>query len=96
MLFVNVLKREPGANQQEGAIRRLNWSWPEGIEVLGEYWLESESPRVVSIVEAGSMAPFGQIRADWGEYFEIEVHPAMTAEQGMEGLRQAMAQQQAR
>ena len=93
MLFVYVLKTKPGANQHESAAHRLQWSWPEGAEVLGEYWLESESPRVVSIVEAESMAPFGQIRADWGEFFEIEVHPAVTAEQGMEMLRQAMSEQ---
>ena len=29
---------------------------------LAEYWLETESPRVVSVVEAESMEPFGQIR----------------------------------
>ena len=37
------------------------------------------------------MAPFGQIRMDWGDQFEIEVFPAITGEQGMEMLRQAMS-----
>ena len=41
------------------------------------------------------MAPFGQIRMEWGDLFEIEVYPAVTAEQGMEMLRQAMSEQQA-
>jgi hypothetical protein len=28
---------------------------------------------------------------DWGDLFEIEVFPAMTGEEGMEMLRQAMS-----
>jgi hypothetical protein len=34
------------------------------MNVLGEYWLETDSPRVVSIMEAESMAPFEAIRMD--------------------------------
>jgi hypothetical protein len=29
---------------------------------------------------------------DWGDKFEIEVFPVVTADQGMEMLRQAMSQ----
>jgi hypothetical protein len=29
---------------------------------------------------------------DWGDIFEIEVFPVVTADQGMELLRQAMSQ----
>ena len=39
------------------------------------------------------MAPFGAIRMAWGDLFEIDVFPALTAEQGMELLRQAMSEQ---
>ncbi len=41
-------------------------------------------------MEAEGMAPFGQIRMDWGDMFEIEVFPAVAGEQGMEMIRQAM------
>ena len=68
---------------------------PRGRERPAEYWLETDSPRVVAVMEAESMAPFGQIRMEWGDLFEIEVYPAVTAEQGMEMLRQAMSEQQA-
>ncbi len=95
MLFVLLLKTKPGSTFQEGGTRRLQWQYPEGINILAEYWLETDSPRVVSIVEADSMAPFGAIRMTWGDLFEIDVFPAVTAEQGMEMLRQAMSQQQA-
>ncbi len=93
MLFVLLLKTRPGATFQEGGSRRLQWQYPEGLNVLGEYWLETDTPRVVSIVEAENMAPFGAIRMQWGDLFEIDVFPAVTAEQGMEMLRQAMSEQ---
>ena len=44
-------------------------------------------------MEAERMATFGAIMMDWGDLFGIEVFPAMTGEQGMEMLRQAMPQQ---
>jgi hypothetical protein len=60
---------------------------------VAEYWLETEAPRVVAVVEADGMDPFGQIRMDWGDIFEIEVFPSVTAEQGLEMARQAMSGQ---
>ena len=93
MLFVALLTTRPGSTFQEGGTRRLAWEYPEGVEVLAEYWLETDSPRVVSVLEAESMAPFGAIRMHWGDLFDIEVFPAVTGEQGMEMLRQAMPQQ---
>jgi hypothetical protein len=80
--------------RQEGGARRLQWSYPEGANVLAEDWLETYSPRVISIMEADGMEPFGQIRMQWRDLFEIEVYPAVTAEQGMGMLRQAMASEQ--
>ena len=94
MLFVTLLKTKAGSTFQEGGARRLQWSYPEGVNVLGEYWLETDSPRVISIMEANGMEPFGQLRMQWGDLFEIEVYPAVTAEQGMAMLRQAMASEQ--
>jgi hypothetical protein len=73
--------------------RRLQWEYPEGVKVLGEYWLETGSSRVISIMEAESMAPFGALRMDWGDAFDIDIFPAVTSEQGMEMLRQAMSEQ---
>jgi hypothetical protein len=91
MLFVTLLSTRPGNTVQEGVARRLQWEYPEGANVLAEYWLETEAPRVVAVVEADSMEPFGQIRMDWSDMFEIEVFPVVTAEQGLQMARQAMA-----
>ncbi len=93
MLFVILLSARPGTTLQEGGARRLQWQYPEGLNVISEYWLETEAPRVIAIAEAESMAPFGEIRMAWGEMFEIAVIPAVTAEEGMQMLRQAMSDQ---
>ena len=50
MLFVALLSTRPGSTFQEGGARRLQWDYPEGANVLAEYWLETDSPRVVAIV----------------------------------------------
>jgi hypothetical protein len=93
MMFVALLKTRGNNTFQEGVARRMQWDYPEGVRVLGEYWLETESPRVVSIMEADGMDAFGQIRMHWNDMFEIEVFPAVTGEQGMEMARQAMSGQ---
>jgi hypothetical protein len=84
---------DPTGVDLPGGARRLGWEYPGGVNVLAEHWLETDSPRVVAVMEADSMAPFGAIRMHWGDLFGIEAFPAMTGEQGMEMLRQAMPQQ---
>ncbi len=92
MLFVVLLKTLPGVSFQERGARRLQWQYPEGLNVVAEYWLETDNPRIIAIGEAESMAPFAAIRMDWGDMFEIEVFPAITAEEGTEMLRQTMSE----
>ena len=46
-------------------------------------------------MEVDDMGAFGATRMVWGDLFEIEAFPAVTGEQGMAMLRQAMARQQA-
>jgi hypothetical protein len=94
MLFVALLKNRAAGTFQEGVARRMQWDYPEEANVLAEYWLETEAPRVIAVMEAENMDVFGQIRMDWGDMFEIEVFPALTGEQGMEMSRQAMSGQE--
>ena len=37
MLFVALLTTKPESTFQEGGARRLQWSYPEGMNVLAEY-----------------------------------------------------------
>ena len=93
MLFVALLKNRAAGTFQEGVARRMQWDYPEEANVLAEYWLETEAPRVVAVMEAENMDVFGQIRMDWGDMFEIEVFPAVTGGQGMEMARRALSGQ---
>ena len=94
-MFVALLKTRGTSTFQEGVARRMQWDYPEGVRVLGEYWLETEYPRVISIMEADSMDAFGQIRMHWNDMFEIEIFPAVTGEQGMEMAKRTMSGQAA-
>lgn len=88
MLFVALLKTRPGSTFQEGGARRSGWEHPEGVKVLAEYWTETDLPRVVVILEAENMAPFGAVRMHRGDLFGIEAFPAMT---GLPGHGDAQA-----
>ena len=52
MLFVALLTTKPGSTFQEGGARRLQWSYPEGMLPVAEYWLETDSSRAASVFEA--------------------------------------------
>src|SRR5919107_5901954 len=55
-----LLSTRPGFTFQEGEAKRLQWEYPEGANVVAEYCLETEAPRVIAVMEAESMEPFGQ------------------------------------
>lgn len=50
-----------------------------GIEILGEYWVQAEDPRLVLIFEADSNGPILELVSEWEEYFDISVSPAVRA-----------------
>jgi hypothetical protein len=89
MLFVSLLRTSAGT-PQETAARRLKWQYPEGVRVVAEYWLQSSDPAVIAVFEADSIAPIMAINVEWGDVFDITVVPAITAEDGLQLLRQMM------
>ena len=36
---------------QEGVARPLRWDYPEGANVLAEYWLGTKASRVIAVME---------------------------------------------
>ena len=95
MLFVTILTGKPDLPPelaQQGLPRRLEWKPPEGIKILAEYWLQEAPGRVVVISEAESAAPLMQINLQWGDLFDIEVIPAISAEEGLKLAAQAQQQ----
>ncbi len=83
MLFVALAKSRPGT-QAEATARRLEWQYPDGLRVVGEYWLQTSDPAVIVIAEADSAAPMMATIAQWDGVFDITVIPAITAEEGLE------------
>jgi hypothetical protein len=87
MLFVMFMGWRPGVTREqsdEALARRAQWQYPEGVNVLGEYWTSSPAAAVVSIAEADDYESLMEINLTWGDVFTISAFPATTAEEGLE------------
>lgn len=95
MLFVILCDMKEGTTRDVATTRRLEFQFPEGIKIVGEYWLEATKPQVVLIAEADSVAPMMAATRAWDDLYEFKVYPAVTAKEGLEiakqmGVKQAM------
>lgn len=91
MLYIAFLK--PIASTPIERIgRRMQWEYPEGIQLVAEYWLQTNDPDVITIFEADSVAPIMVMTAEWGDVFDVTVVPAVTLEEGL-ALAQQMMQE---
>lgn len=88
MLFVTLMKRK--LPMAETTARRLEWKYPEGLRVVGEYWLQTPDPAVVVITEADSVAPMMAALTPWSDAFDSTVLPAVTAEEGLQLVKRMM------
>jgi hypothetical protein len=86
MIYVWQASWKPGLSreQQDGALmRRASWSYPDGVTVLGEYWLAGSDPAVVLIYETDRYAAIMEMGLTWGDVFSIKCEPACTPEDGL-------------
>ncbi len=90
MLYVALGKVRTGTIKERTA-RRLQWSYPPGMKVIGEYWLQTDDPSIVVISEADDIGPMMAAISDWDDVMSWTVVPAVTAEQGMEMAKKMMA-----
>ncbi len=90
MLFV-ALGTVRAGTRKERVTRRLQWSYPPGMKVIGEYWLQADDPNIVVISEADDVGPMMAALNDWDDVLSYTVLPAVTAEQGMEMAKKRMA-----
>ena len=91
------LKWQPGLTreQRDGALmRRAQWRYPQGVTLHGEYWPASENVNVLSIFETGDQAALLGIALTWSDVFQIEVSPAVTAEDGLRLGPEVLARRQ--
>lgn len=89
MLFVSLLKVRSGTMKERMA-RRVGWQYPDGMRPVAEYWLQTPDPAVILIAEADSVAPIMAVVAQWDDFFDITVIPAVTAEEGLQLAQQMM------
>lgn len=89
-MLVVALLRAKGGTPKENMARRAHWSYPEGVRLIAEYWLQTDDPTVISVMEAEGVAPLMQISAEWGDVFDITIVPAVTSEEGLQ-MAQRMA-----
>ena len=89
MLFVALLKVKSGT-EKERASRRLQWDTPEGATIKAEYWLHACNPQCIVILESNGFAEMMLFTSAWDDVFDIDIHPAITAEEGMKEIKQMM------
>ena len=83
MLFVTLAAVRAGTVKERVA-RRFEWKYPEGMRVIGEYWLQTSDPSLVVIAEADHIGPIMAATSAWDDVLSFSVFPAVSAEEGME------------
>ena len=63
--------------------RRAGWKYPDGIKVIAEYWPLSSAVQVISILAADSIEKIMEIFFEWDDVFDINIYPAVSAEEGL-------------
>ena len=73
-----------GDERDAALLRRASWDYPAGVRVIAEYWPMAADIQVVSIFSADEIAPVWELVAEWEDVFDIDVSPAVSAEEGLQ------------
>jgi len=73
-----------GGDRDAALARRGAWKYPAGIQVKAEYWPMSSDVQVVSIFSTENVAAIMEFELEWGDVFDIDVSPAVSAEEGLQ------------
>jgi hypothetical protein len=73
----------PAAERDGALARRAGWKYPGGIRVIAEYWPISSAVTVVTIFSTDSPDTLMELELEWGDVFDIDVYPALSAEDGL-------------
>jgi hypothetical protein len=72
-----------GGERDAALARRGAWQYPKGVSVTAEYWPMSDDVQVVSIFSTDDIAAIWEFESEWGDVFDIDVSPAVSAEEGL-------------
>jgi hypothetical protein len=84
--YVAFLKFRQGVTAMDrdaALLRRASWQYPEGVKVITENWPLSAEYQVVTVFSADEFAPIMEIVFEWNDVFDISVHPAVSADEGL-------------
>jgi hypothetical protein len=81
--FLTFRSSVTGAERDGGLMRRAAWQYPDGIDVIAEYWPMAAAPQVVSIFSTNDPAALMQLELEWNDIFDIQIHPALSADDGL-------------
>jgi hypothetical protein len=73
----------PAAERDGALMRRAAWKYPDGVRVIAEYWPTSADLTVVTIFSADRFDSLLELELEWGDVFDIDIHPACSAEDGL-------------
>jgi hypothetical protein len=73
----------PAAERDGAFMRRAAWKYPDGVRVIAEYWPISSSATVVTVFSTDSADALLELELEWGDVFDIDVHPAISADDGL-------------
>ncbi len=86
MDYVALLRFRTNASSAErdaALARRASWKYPAGLRAVAEYWPMSDDVQVVVIFSADDIAAVFELELEWGDVFDIDVSPAVSAEDGL-------------
>jgi len=89
MLFVSLMRLREG-KMQSAMAQRMQWEYPEGVKLVAEYWLPTNDPSVINILEVDDPGAIMLMKSAWDDIFDIKVFSAMTAEEGMDWIKKFM------
>jgi hypothetical protein len=71
------------AERDAALARRAAWQYPAGVRVTAEYWPMAADVQVVSIFSTDDIAAIMEFQLEWNDVFDIDVSPALSAEEGL-------------
>jgi len=81
--FLTLRTSVPAAERDGALARRVGWQYPPGVQVIAEYWPMASSVQVVTIFSTDDPATLMQLTFDWNDVFDIDIHPAVSADEGI-------------
>lgn len=93
MIYVVLASMKESATRRDAMKRRLEFHFPDEVKIVGEYWLQATRPQVITIVDTGSPAAITATIAQWDDLYELDVFPALPAEEGLELAKHLFARE---